>query len=228
MLIDIHIPTDQGPEALNAALEAARESRLDGVVLTWRGPMDPSLLPETPGLEVFHAAKILTEHGPLIAIPPHAESELNAAGWPESNETSGFEAVTAWCREQGWALILTQPFMDSPMLTTRTTTPIASVDAVEVTHGAEPLLARDLAIEAALGEKRGIVASGGGAPQRIGRFSTLLLPTSKGQSGLVRAIRQGAVWVVETGIRKVELEGNDGSPKKRGRRRRRRKPAKSD
>jgi len=228
MLIDVHIPTNQGDEELTAALDSARDHRLDGVVLAWDGPPDLTRIPANPGLEIYHGAEIATEHGSLIAIPPAVDDELLKAQYPNSDAHSGFDAVTAWCRERGWALILTQPFLSSPRLKTGDDSPIARVDAVEVTHGDEPLLARDLAIEAALGEGRGIVASGGGDPLRIGRFSTLLLPTRDGQAGIVKAIRQGAVWVVETGIRKLQLQGNDGSPQKRGRRRRRRRPEKSN
>lgn len=228
MLIDVHIPANQGDEALTAALDSARERRLDGVVLTWDGPPDLARIPANPGLEIYHGAEIATEHGSLIAIPPSVDADLLKAQWPNSDSQSGFDAVTAWCRERGWALILAQPFIASPRLKTGDDSPIAQVDAVEVTHGDEPLLSRDLAIEAALGEQRGIVASGGGDPQRIGRFSTLLLPTTAGQAGIVKAICLGAVWVVETGVRKIQLQGNDGSPRKRGRRRRRRKPDKSN
>jgi len=226
MLIDIHIPTDQGAEALHAALESARDARLDGVVLTWTDAPRPDEVPRVGDLAIFHAAEITTDKGVLIAIPPALDGDLQESLW--SLKDQSFDAMVTWCRERNWALVLGQPFADGALLASNSQGPVAQVDAVEVTHGDEPLLVRDLAIEAALGEKRGIAASGGGDPRRIGRFSTLLLPNRSGQAGIVQAICQGAIWVVETGERKVPVQGNDGSARKRGRRRRRRKPSKGN
>ena len=215
--IDGDLNTEPG-EDLQHCLTIAHEKGLDGlvVVLDSSGAEHAENLAdfERPELRLFVAQSVDCQGVRWIVVPPEPSGLHERAGSPEW-ELEDLEN----CVDEGWAVILTQPFEDGPR---EDVFRIRGIHGVEVATGSENLLQRELALEAALALGVTAIAGARCDREKLGSSGVLFLHPPANQQELVRGIKGNEVYVVRRG---APPEASGVAEESRGRRRPPRKRA---
>lgn len=206
MLIDLHVHTSATPGGhdLDRLIEAAKDAGLDGLAIT-----DIGVLPDFSDLPrgdfgLFAGVELPTSRGRWLAYPPHLSDGVDVGAFdsPDADGLYSIDVVEKLSGE-GWALILVQPFHEPQPR--EAVYDMAGFHAIEVSQGTEPLMAKDLAIEAALALRVGVV--GGSAVLEdlsvLGKICTVFLPPLSDQSSFHGALMSRDVFLGERGKRPV-------------------------
>ena len=234
MWVDIHIESrlSEGKKNLVEMGEQALECALDGLVITDVGRLpalsDLEEAAEATGVLFFGGVKIPTDRGVWLAYPPDLSCELPELE-PDEDGLFSIEVVASLGQE-GWALVLSQPFLDGGP--GEGVYDMVGFHGLEVSNGREPLSARDFALEAALALGQGVVGGSGssGEPGPLGIVGTGFLIDLRDQRDFHYALVNRSVILVERGTRffETDSDGDGGRSRRRPRKRNRKKKVGSD
>lgn len=231
MLIDLFVHVNESPGGYSIAdvAKTASERGLDGVVLVGRG--HPVLLPEnqpSPAVKTFVGVELHTDLGVVLLIPSEVRGPYADRAWgdPGADEIYRLEHVLAIAAEHRWAVVAVQPFdQHFPHSSGEQLISAEGIHAVIATTGGTPLLAHDLALEAAMARDIPIVAGSNTRQSfnRLGSVATVLLREISTQRELASALTGGDVWTATMGGR-TQLSVPKGPASQHNDRKRNRRP----
>ena len=221
MWVDIcTIPeSESGAEGLDKSLSVARNKGLDGLLVVLNSLEDGILETletiDAGKIRLFAARCISCQGAEWLVIPPSLDL-LDSRAEDSEWELGDLEKRV----EEGWAVVISQPFDGGPG---EDVFRIRGLDGVEVATGAENLLQRELALEAALVLDVPAIAGARCAPEKLGNSGIVFLHPPSSQREFVQRLKGREVYVVRRGAppeasgAAQEGGGRRRSPRKRSR-----------
>ncbi|NUN16433.1 MAG: hypothetical protein HUU55_22625 [Myxococcales bacterium] len=207
MLIDllVYVNETPGTYSIPEVTKAAAERGLDGIILVCQSrPLSPSEVPKTSELKTFVGVELVTEQGVVLLVPSETNGAYANKVWGEPGPDGAYvlEQVLSAALEHRWAVVAVQPFdQHFPNSSGEQLISAEGIHAVIVTTGGTPLLAHDLALEAAMARNIPIVAGSNTRQSfnRLGSVATVFCREISSQKELCSAIIDGDIWTATIG-----------------------------